>query len=77
MAKKVVPLEDCMIHPDEDCTCVNERRVKGLYSKSVNAPERPVPGVLDRAREHYGEAMTPRLEAAARALDEEVRDGTD
>lgn len=39
MAKKNVPVEDCMIHLDDPCTCVNEKRVKGLYSNKVNARE--------------------------------------
>lgn len=29
----------------------------------------PPPGVLDRARAHYGDRLSPRMEAAARALD--------
>lgn len=44
MAKKNVPLEDCMIHLDEPCTCVNQKRVKGLYSDKVNRPNREVNG---------------------------------
>lgn len=43
MAKKNRPVEDCMIHQDEPCTCVSTKRVKGLYSEKVNRPDRPTP----------------------------------